>query len=150
MMNFYMQEALKLAVKAARQGEVPVGAVVVDAVEKKIIAEGFNCCEAKATPLKHAEMIAIDEACKKKNSKSLNDCHIYVTLEPCAMCAAAISYARLSRIYYGAADKKFGAIENGVRIFNSKSSLFKPEIYGGIAAEESEELLKSFFKSIRG
>ena len=148
-MIFYMQEALKLAIKATEQGEVPIGAVIIDPSEKKIIAKGFNCCEVEANPLKHAEMIVINKACKKRKTKSLKGCHIYVTLEPCAMCAAAISYVRLSRIYYGAADKKFGAIENGVRIFNSTSSLFKPEIYSGILAEESEELLKNFFRSKR-
>jgi len=144
-----MQEALKLATKAAKKKEVPVGAIIVDPIENKIIARGFNCCESTKSPLNHAEIIAITKACKKKNSKNLSGCHIYVTLEPCAMCAAAISYARLSRIYYGASDAKFGAIENGVRIFNSTSHLFKPEIYGGILAKESQELLQNFFKSVR-
>ena len=148
-MVFYMQEALKLASKAAEQGEVPIGAIIIDSREKKIIAQNFNRCESESNALKHAEIIAIDEACKMRKTKNLNGCYIYVTLEPCAMCAAAISYARLSRIYYGAADKKFGAIENGVRIFNSSSSLFKPEIYGGILEGESKELLKNFFRSKR-
>ena len=144
-----MHEALKLAEIAAKLGEVPVGTVIVDPLKKKIIARAANDCEAKANPLRHAEIVAINKACKKMKSKTLRECHIYVTLEPCAMCAAAISYAKLSRIYYGASDKKFGAIENGVRIFNSSSSLFKPEIYSGILLEESKELLKKFFSSIR-
>ena len=148
-MVFYMQEALKLAAFAARQGEVPVGVVIVDSLKKKIIAKAANDCEAKANSLRHAEIIAINRACRKMKSKTLNGCYIYVTLEPCAMCAAAISYARLSRIYYAASDVKFGAIENGVRIFNSPSCLFKPEIYGGILAQESQKLLKEFFKSVR-
>jgi cytosine deaminase len=144
-----MMEALKVAQKAASQGEVPVGAVIVDPKDNRIIAKGYNSCEALANPLKHAEIIAIDKACKKVGSKNLNGYHLYVTLEPCAMCATAISYARLSRVYYGAPDKKFGAIENGARIFHSTNTLYKPEIYGGILAQESQDLLKGFFKSLR-
>jgi tRNA(adenine34) deaminase len=148
-MVFYMQEALKLAQKAALQGEVPVGAVIVDPDNNTILARGFNCCETMLNPLKHAEIMAIDKACKARKSKNLSGCHIYVTLEPCAMCAAAISYVKLSRIYYGATDNKFGAIESGPRLFNSTSSLFKPEIYGGILAKESQDVLKAFFKPLR-
>ncbi|NRA74279.1 MAG: nucleoside deaminase [Rickettsiales bacterium] len=144
-----MKEALKLATKAAELGEVPVGAVIVNPLEKKIIAKAANDCESERNPLRHAEIIAINKACETIGSKTLKGCYIYVTLEPCVMCAAAISYARLSRIYYGASDKKFGAIENGSRLFSKSSCLFKPEIYGGILAEESEEILKGFFASIR-
>jgi tRNA(adenine34) deaminase len=143
-----MKEALKLAQKAASQGEVPVGAVIVDPKENKIIARAYNSCETLANPLKHAEMIAIDKACKKVGSKNLKGYHLYVTLEPCAMCATAISYARLSRVYYGATDKKFGAIESGVRIY-STAALYKPEIYSDILAQESQDLLKEFFQFLR-
>jgi tRNA(Arg) A34 adenosine deaminase TadA len=148
-MNFYMEQCLKLASYAASKGEVPVGAIIFDSIENKIIARASNCCEALGNSLKHAEMLVIDKACKKRKSKNLSGCHIYVTLEPCGMCATAISYARISRIYYGATDKKFGAIESGPRIFNSTSSLFKPDIYGGIMSEECQNLLKDFFKPLR-
>ena len=145
----YMKSALELARKAFDEGEVPVGAVIVDAATNKIIAEGYNQCEARCNATHHAEILAITEACRIKQNKFLEGCHMYVTLEPCLMCATAISYARISRIYYGAADHKFGAIENGPRIFCGKGILYKPEIYSGIMADEGALLMKDFFKALR-
>lgn len=150
-MNQHMQHALALAARAAEQGEVPVGAVIVDAVTGNVLAASHNCCEAKLNPLLHAEMVVIEQACLTRGSKTLDRCHLYATLEPCLMCATAIAYARIERVYYGAADEKFGAIEHGPRIFYSKTttSLHKPEIYSGIMAEESKALLQNFFRKLR-
>jgi cytosine deaminase len=145
-----MSRALALARKARQLGEVPVGAVIVDHVTDEVISECHNLCEGSCNPLAHAELLAITHACEVKQSKTLNTCYIYITMEPCAMCATAISYARISRIYYGAADVKFGAIENGFRIFyQDHCSLYKPDIHSGILAEESRALLQSFFKDLR-
>lgn len=145
----YMQRALALAKIAAQQGEVPVGAVIVNAKNGEVISKAYNQCEALQNSTTHAEMVAIKEACSKLQSKFLDTCYIYITLEPCLMCAAALSYARIARIYYGASDTKFGAIENGPRIFCSKSALYKPEVYSGILEEESRALLKEFFCNLR-
>ena len=144
-----MEVALDLAFTAQKQGEVPVGAVIVDPRTKLIIASGFNRTEIDQDPTLHAEIVCIRDACKSLGTKNLSGYDLYVTLEPCAMCATAISYARISRLYYGAYDKKFGAIENGVRIFHSDSSLCIPEIYGGILEEKSAQLLRIFFLSKR-
>lgn len=145
----YMQRAIELAKIGAQQGEVPVGAVIVNARNGEVIAETHNQCEALQNSTMHAEMVAIKNACSKLGSKFLNACHIYVTLEPCLMCATALSYARVARIYYGAADQKFGAIESGSRIFCSQSALYKPDVYSGILEEESRILLKEFFTNLR-
>lgn len=142
----YMQIALKEAEKAFNKNEVPVGAVIVDK-GGNIIAKSHNLCEKYQNPTKHAEMLAIDKATKKLG-KSLKNCSIFVTLEPCAMCAQAISYARISNIYYAAGDSKFGAIESNNSIFNNKS-LFMPNIYSGIGIKQSQILLKQFFSNIR-
>jgi len=139
-----MELALELAHEGAHNMEVPVGAVIIDA-DKKILARAHNQVEKQNDPTCHAEMLVIRDATRILKSKSLSGCSIYVTLEPCAMCSSAISYARISRLYYGASDEKFGSIENGVRIFQSDSSLFVPEIYGGILISESTKLIKDFF-----
>jgi tRNA(adenine34) deaminase len=147
--NKYMSIALELAKEAANKGDVPVGAVIVDPSTDTIIAKSHNRANIDRDPTLHAEMICIREACKITGSKLLQGYDLYVTLEPCAMCAAAISYAKLSRIYFGAFDSKFGAIENGVRLFESDSALFVPEIYGGIMEQQTVELLRSFFSAKR-
>jgi tRNA(adenine34) deaminase len=147
--NKYMSISLELAKEAADKGDIPVGAVIVDPSTDTIITKSHNRANIDRDPTLHAEIICIKEACEIKGSKLLQGYDIYITLEPCAMCAAAISYARLSRIYFGAFDSKFGAIENGVRLFESDSAIFVPEIYGGIMEKENVELLQSFFSTKR-
>jgi len=143
-----MQQALLEAKKAFENNEVPVGCIIADS-KGNIISRAHNLVETTQNPNFHAEMIAIDQACKKLGSKNLENYDIYVTLEPCTMCASAIANSRITRLYYGALDDKHGAVENGVRFFTSKSCFHRPEIYSGIYAEESTELLKSFFSKIR-
>jgi len=143
--NEFMKLALEMALFAESKGDVPIGAVIIESNTGSIISKSYNRSNIDHDPTAHAEMIAIRDACKLLNTKVLSGYDLYVTLEPCAMCATAISYAKISRIYYGAYDTKFGAIENGVRIFNSVSTLFVPEIYGGILREQSAEILKKFF-----
>jgi tRNA(Arg) A34 adenosine deaminase TadA len=144
-----MYEAIAEAKKAYENGEVPVGAVIVYRKTGTIIARSHNLVEAKNNSLLHAEIIVINRACEVAGQKNLFDCDIYVSLEPCAMCAAAISYARIARLFYAAADLKQGAVENGSRFFTQDSCFHRPEIYPGIAAEVSSELMKSFFRNIR-
>lgn len=145
----YMKVALDLAKKAASEGDVPVGAVIVDPIKNRILSKAYNRSNIDKDPTLHAELIAVKDACVVLDSKILKGNDLYVTLEPCAMCATAISYAQISRIYFGAYDTKFGAIENGPQIFSSTSSLFIPEIYGGIMEEQSSFLLKAFFSKKR-
>ncbi len=147
--NFFMQEALKQAEIAFSKNEVPVGAIIVDRENRKIIVSSYNNTEKKNNSLYHAEMIAINEACKIISSKNLSNYDIYVTLEPCAMCAAAIAHSRLKRLFYGASDSKHGAVESNLRYFKSKACFHRPEIYSGIFAEDSILLMKEFFKKIR-
>lgn len=152
-MNFddsFMREALEQALYALTGDEVPVGAIVVDRESREVIARGYNKVEVNYNPTHHAELIAINEACSKLRTKNLKRCDIYVTLEPCAMCAAAISYARIGRVFYGASDPKMGGVENGVRFFTSHNCHHRPEVYPGIMAQESEALLKNFFAGLRG
>ncbi len=145
--NPFMQRALELAQQAARDGEVPVGAVVVHG--DKIIGEAANTTEAACDPTGHAEMLAIRAACETLGNARLTDCDVYVTLEPCPMCAQAISFARIRRLYFGAYDAKGGGVENGPRIFSQPTCHHKPEIYGGMCERECAELLKAFFKERR-
>ena len=147
--NSYMKTALIEAQKAYDIGEVPVGCVIVDRSENKIIAQTHNAMESCKNPNLHAEMLAINIACSKKDNKNLSDCDIYFTLEPCTMCASAISNARLSRLYYGASDLKQGAVENGVRFYTTSSCMFRPDVYSGINAYESSQIIKSFFGKLR-
>jgi len=142
-----MQTALELAHLAAEEGEVPVGAVIVK--DGNIIAEAYNLTETLKSPTAHAEMVAIQAACEILDSTRLVDCDMYVTLEPCPMCAQAISFARIRRLYFGAYDVKGGGVENGARIFNASSCHHKPEVYGGIDESEASELLKEFFAARR-
>ena len=142
-----MELAIHEARAAAAAGEVPIGCVVVRGHE--VIARAGNRTIADTDPTAHAEMLAIRQAAAALGSERLTDCEVYVTLEPCAMCAAAISFARIRRLYYGAADPKGGAVENGVRFFSSPSCHHRPEVYGAIGEAEASALLKEFFRARR-
>ncbi len=142
-----MEKALAQAKLAFEKDEVPVGAIVIE--KGKIIAASHNQNLELKDPTAHAEILVLRQAAKIKNSARLDECDLYVTLEPCTMCAAAISLSRIRRVYYGASDKKFGAIENGVRFFSNSTCHHKPEIYSGISEAESKQLMQSFFKNKR-
>lgn len=144
-----MQLALDEARKAFHMGEVPVGCVIVDREEDKIIAVAHNLMQQENNPNFHAEILAINIACSKMDNKNLSNCDVYVTLEPCTMCASAISNARIGRLYYGASDKKQGAVESGVKFYTSGSCMHRPEIYSGINSCESAAIIESFFSQLR-
>lgn len=146
--NPYMQAALAQARLAAQAGEVPVGAVMVDGASN-IIAATHNLVESACDPTAHAELLAIRSACETLKSSRLPECDLYVTLEPCAMCAQAIAHARIRRVYYGASDAKGGGVEHGARIFSQPTCHHRPEVYGGIAEGEAALLLKNFFQNLR-
>jgi tRNA(Arg) A34 adenosine deaminase TadA len=143
-----MQAALAEAEAAAVRGEVPVGAVVV-AAGGTVLARAGNRTRELADPTAHAEMLAIRAACAKLGSERLMDADLYVTLEPCPMCATAISFARIRRLYYGAADPKGGGVENGPRIFSQASCHHAPEVYAGIGETRAAALLRAFFAERR-
>jgi cytidine deaminase len=143
----FMDAALEEARAAAARGEVPVGAVIVQA--GKIIARAGNRTRDLHDPTAHAEILALREACRQAGSERLTGCDLYVTLEPCPMCAAAISAARIGRLYYGAADPKSGGVAVGARVFSHPQCHHAPEVYDGIAASEAEALLKLFFRDRR-
>jgi len=143
----YMQRALALAREAAAAGEVPVGAVIVHKGE--IIAEGHNRPRGTSDPTAHAEIVALRAAAEKLGTDRLSDCDLWVTLEPCTMCAGAIAHARIRRLYYGAADPKGGAVESGVNFFAAATCHHVPEIYAGFEEAESAAMLKAFFKTRR-
>ena len=147
--NTAMIAALAQAKAAFEADEVPVGAVITHHPSGAIIATAHNQTEQRQDCTAHAEMLAIAAAQKHLGQKSLGDCDIWVTLEPCAMCAGALAHARIRRIYYGAADEKGGAVDNGPHIFNQPTTHHKPEIYGGLSQSESAALLKLFFESKR-
>jgi tRNA(adenine34) deaminase len=142
-----MSIALEEARAAAARGEVPVGCVVVR--DGTIVARAGNRTIADRDPTAHAELVAIRAAASALGSERLADCDLYVTLEPCAMCAAAMSFARIRRLYFGAVDAKGGAVEHGVRFFAAPTCHHRPEIYGGINESECGELLKGFFQARR-
>jgi tRNA(adenine34) deaminase len=142
-----MQLALDEARAAAERGEVPVGCVIVR--DGKPIARAGNRTLADKDPTAHAELLAIRQAAAALGSERLIDCDLYVTLEPCAMCAAAMSFARIRRLYFGAADPKGGAVENGVRFFSAATCHHRPEVYGGINESDAAALLKEFFQARR-
>jgi tRNA(adenine34) deaminase len=142
-----MQLALEEARAAAGRGEVPVGAVIVR--DGRVIARAGNRPRELNDPTAHAEILAIREACGVQGDERLTGCDLYVTLEPCTMCVAAISFARLRRVYFGAADPKGGAVESGVRFFASPTCHHVPEAYGGLRETEAAGLLKSFFATRR-
>ncbi len=145
----YMSVAFELAETAATLGEVPVGAVVVDGASGEVLARAHNRIEELGDPTAHAEILALREAAQVKQTPRLVDCDLYVTLEPCTMCAGAISLARIRRLYFGAADHKGGGIEHGARVFGQPTCHHAPEVYGGIDAQRSEELLRRFFSKLR-
>lgn len=143
----FMQQALDLAKAAAKAGEVPVGAVVVQA--GKIIASAHNLTETNHDPSAHAEILAIRAACEKLESARLPDCDLYVTLEPCTMCAAAISFARIRRLYFGAYDTKGGGVEHGNRFYHQPTCHHAPEVIGGMMESDCGLVLKEFFADKR-
>ena len=138
-----MEEALTLARAAAAAGEVPVGALVVK--DGVIIGRGANSPVASHDPTAHAEIIAMREAASSLGNDRLTGCDLWVTLEPCAMCAGAIAHARIARLYYGADDPKGGAVAHGPRLFEQPTVHHRPEVYAGIGADEAALLLKAFF-----
>jgi len=142
-----MRRALAEAAAAAQAGEVPVGAVVVR--EGKIIAAAANAPRTLNDPTAHAEIRAIRAAAEALGRDRLEDCDLFVTLEPCAMCAGAIAHARIARLYYGAADPKGGAVEHGPRFFTQPTCHHRPEVYGGIGEAEAGDLLRGFFRERR-
>jgi tRNA(adenine34) deaminase len=142
-----MQLALEEARAAAARGEVPVGCVVVR--EGQVVARAGNRTLADKDPTAHAELLAIRAAATTLGTERLTDCDLYVTLEPCAMCAAAMSFARIRRLYFGAGDEKGGAVEHGVRFFAARTCHHRPEVYGGISESEAAALLKDFFQARR-
>ncbi len=143
-----MLRAFGEAEKAAQRGEVPVGAVITDKLGNILAAAG-NRTLVDHDPTAHAEMLAIREVANKLGSERLIDCDLYVTLEPCAMCAAAISFARIRRLYFAASDEKMGAVENGPVFFAQPTCHHKPEVYGGIGGQRGETLLREFFRNRR-
>ena len=143
-----MQRALEEAEAAAHRGEVPVGAVLADA-QGQILATSGTRVEELADPTAHAEMLVLRAAAAQLGMKRLVDCDLYVTIEPCPMCAAAISLARLRRLYFGAYDPKAGGVEHGPRIFDQPTCHHRPEIYGGIGETEAAALLRRFFAARR-
>ena len=144
-----MEAALAEARAAAARGEVPVGAVIVDP-NGRIVARAGNRTREMNDPTAHAEILAIRAACAEAGSERLPGHALYVTLEPCAMCATAISAARIARLYYGASDPKSGGVAHGARVFSHAQCHHVPEIYDGIAAQDAEALLKAFFRDRRG
>ena len=140
----FMDLALEEARVAAEAGEVPIGCVIV--CDEEVIAQSGNRTLAERDPTAHAEMVAIRRAAEALGSERLVDCDLYVTLEPCAMCATAISFARIRRLYYGAPDPKGGAVDSGVRFFASPTCHHRPEVYGGISEAASATLLRGFFE----
>jgi len=147
-MSDFMQLALEEATAAAARGEVPVGAALVSD-KGEILARFGNRTEELADPTAHAEMLAIREAARLRKSPRLADCDLYVTLEPCAMCAGAISFARLRRVIFAAYDPKGGAVEHGARFFTQPTCHHKPEVVGGVEEQKSGEMLKKFFEMKR-
>jgi tRNA(adenine34) deaminase len=145
----FMAQALAEAERAGERGEVPVGAVVVDAAAGTVLASAGNRVEELRDPTAHAEMLALRAAAERQGAPRLIDCDLYVTLEPCPMCAAAISFARVRRLYFGASDPKGGGVEHGPRIFTQPTCHHRPEVYGGIDGERASLLLKKFFQALR-
>ena len=145
--EYYMKQAIKEAEKAYSKLEVPVGAVIVK--DGKIIARAYNQKESKTDTTKHAEILAIQKASKKLKSWRLIDCEMYVTLEPCTMCAGAIIHSRIKKVYIGAMDEKTGAVGSVLNLFEDYKFNHKPEVEKGILKEDCESLLKQFFKELR-
>ena len=145
----HMKAAMTEAIAAAARGEVPVGAVLVDA-SGEVLSRAGNSVRERNDPTAHAEMEVIREGCNILGAARLADCDLYVTLEPCPMCAQAISFARVRRLYYGASDSKGGGVEHGPAIFNQPTCHHRPQVFSGINEVQSAALLKSFFLERRG
>ena len=145
----FMEIALVEAEQSAVRGEVPVGAVIVDGVSGEVLARTGNRMRELGDPTAHAEMLALRAAVSAAGEPRLTACDMYVTLEPCPMCAQAISFARIRRLYFGALDPRGGGVENGARIFDQASCHHRPEIYGGIDETRAGELLRDFFAAKR-
>ncbi|MBT3169922.1 MAG: nucleoside deaminase [Rhodospirillaceae bacterium] len=145
----YMELALAEAEAAAAAGEVPVGAVLVDGLSGEVLAAAGNRVERDHDATAHAEMLVLRAAAAKRASPRLSDCDLYVTLEPCPMCAQAISFARIRRLYFGASDAKGGGVENGPRIFTQPTCHHRPEVYGGMDEARAAALLRDFFNARR-
>ncbi|MGV8832408.1 MAG: nucleoside deaminase [Devosia sp.] len=142
-----MNRALALAEQAAADGEAPVGAVIMEG--QIVLAAERNRMKALNDPTAHAELLAMRAALATRGTGRLDGCDLYVTLEPCAMCAGAIAHTRLRRVYFAAEDTKAGAVENGVRLFEQPTCHHKPEVIGGIGAARAETMLREFFRSLR-
>jgi len=142
-----MNHALSQAEIAFKNNEVPVGSILTH--NNKIISSNYNKVKSNVDPTAHAEILCIREAAKKLKITNLSNCELYTTLEPCAMCAQAIAFSKIKCLYFGAYDKKFGAIENGVRLFHSKTHNHTPEIYGGIMEQKAVDLMQKFFIKAR-
>jgi len=151
MSTWPLPEAMQLALEQARTGrsagEVPIGAVIVK--QGKVIACAHNAPRGRHDPTAHAEVLAIREAARLLGNERLDGCELWVTLEPCAMCAGAIAHARIARLYYGASDPKGGAVEHGARVFEQDQCLHRPEVYPGIGEAEAGALLRDFFRERR-
>jgi tRNA(adenine34) deaminase len=143
----FMPRALALARAAADAGEVPIGAVIVK--DGLVIAEAHNSPRTDHDPTAHAEILAIRRAAQALGDERLTGCELWVTLEPCAMCAGAIAHARIHRLYYAASDPKGGAVEHGARVFEQEQCLHRPEVYSGIGEAEAADLLRGFFRDRR-
>ncbi len=145
----YMKIALKQAEKAFIKDEVPVGAVIVDPISGEVVAKAGNCGEHGKEAFAHAEIEVMRKACKKLNTNRLYGMELYVTLEPCTMCAAAISMMRIAKVYFGAKDEKGGAIVSGVRFYEQATCHHRPQVEGGILEKDCSKILKDFFKAKR-
>ena len=145
--EFFMKEAIKEAKKAYKRKEVPIGAVIV--YKNKIIARGYNLRESKKNSLLHAEIVVISKACKKLKSWRLDECDLYVTLEPCAMCSGAIIQSRIKNIFFGASDPKAGCVKSKVQLFESGLFNHNVNVAGGLLESECRQLLKDFFSELR-
>ena len=143
----FMNLALQQAVACEARGEIPVGAVIIK--DNQVVAQAGNRIVELKDTTAHAETLVIRAASEILGNERLMDCDLYTTLEPCTMCAAAISYARIRRLYYGAEDEKFGAVDNGVRFYQASSCHHRPEVYGGINEAEASNMLKAFFRARR-
>lgn len=145
----YMRRALQLAQAAGEAGEAPIGALIVDPASGQVVAEGGNAPIAGHDPTAHAEIVALRRAGLALGNYRLTGLELYVTLEPCAMCAGAISHARIGRLVYGASDEKGGAVDHGPRFFDQPTCHWRPDVSGGVLAEDSAHLLRAFFRARR-
>tara|TARA_B100001250_G_scaffold409664_1_gene434482 strand:- start:26 stop:478 length:453 start_codon:yes stop_codon:yes gene_type:complete len=146
--DYFMNEAISEAKKALNSNEVPVGGIIVENKSQKILSQGHNLTNSLNSAIHHCEILLINEACKKLNSKYLVNCTLFISLEPCIMCAAAISEVHIERVYFAAYDEKYGGLEK-LLTFYKKNKNFLPEIYGGIHEKQSSLLLKQFFEKKR-